>query len=272
MQSQIFKYFRKGLSAYQCAIVQLGWTRLLDQAVGPEVYSTWRKSQTTLGRKVMSKGGLAQGQSLCTNKKSKVVSKGGRSEMGCNTSRLAEQCAVEEAPQKSPKAPANGGTVHVPMQHDPETLIMMTAKKHLIDVMRVHVSKERHLTFYAPNAEIVFGGVRMLIEHFVEEHDNLLRSFPDFDVALNDSDVSEDAESGIVTFHNIVASGTHTGAAYGFGPYPSVATTGIRCVNDPETVALHYDQNCKVKKLVVTPLGPSTGPPGFYQNIGGILM
>lgn len=67
---------------------------------------------------------------------------------------------------------------------------------------------------------------------------------------------------------NIRFSGTHTGAPFGFGPYPAIEAKGIKCVNDPETFVFHWEDE-KVVRWDLIPKGEKTGPIGLYVQIGG---
>ena len=67
-------------------------------------------------------------------------------------------------------------------------------------------------------------------------------------------------------------SGTHTGEPFSFGPFPKIPATGIRCVNDPETMILEFDSLDRVKAGYIQGSGGHlNGPPGLYMQIGGKL-
>ena len=57
------------------------------------------------------------------------------------------------------------------------------------------------------------------------------------------------------------------------GMLPEVDTTGTCVKIGPETFTLWADDAGQVCKIEITPLGPGHphGPPGFYQEIGGVL-
>lgn len=125
--------------------------------------------------------------------------------------------------------------------------------------------------FFAFKADVLFPGAKMLADEFFDETDGLVKAFPDFELSIADEDITE-TKPGVVVVEKAVAQGTHTGSPYGFGPYPPIAATGIRCKNDPERLEFHFDEEGKITKMVVTPSGMKTGPQGFYESIGGIAL
>lgn len=120
-----------------------------------------------------------------------------------------------------------------------------------------------------PDAKFVWGEQgqhNMEWADYVQVCKDVFASFPDINFAWSESNELND---GTVT-SKVVVSGTHTGAPFGFGPFPPIEATRIKCQNDPEYVEWIVEGN-KVKQMkVVAPEGSfKTGPPGFYVQIGG---
>lgn len=95
---------------------------------------------------------------------------------------------------------------------------------------------------------------------------DVFASFPDISFAWTETNTLDD---GTVS-SKVAVSGTHTGAPFGFGPFPPIEATGIKCQNDPEYVEF-ITEGDKIKTMkVVAPKGSvKSGPPGFYVQIGG---
>jgi hypothetical protein len=87
----------------------------------------------------------------------------------------------------------------------------------------------------APNKliEIHFTESCMSLKDYLEDFELMVQSFPDLDFeskGLRKAPGSKN-EMEVPYFQ---ATGTHTGKAYGFGPYPAVPTSGLKVANDPE--------------------------------------
>ena len=76
----------------------------------------------------------------------------------------------------------------------------------------------------------------------------------------------------IVSLVFATASGTHTGAPYGFGPYPAIEATGRVVLNDPEEATITIDEKTGlITNMRFVAKGCRSGPPGFYEQIGGLF-
>ena len=75
---------------------------------------------------------------------------------------------------------------------------------------------------------------------------------------------------GLVEISGFRVSGTHTGAPYTFRPdLPAIPAAGKFCQNDEENLTLHINAEGKIEEIQIVALGIFTGPPGFYEQIGG---
>lgn len=100
--------------------------------------------------------------------------------------------------------------------------------KTLMDKLNAH---ECALSLFHPRAEWLFPEASMTVTEYFEEQKSILASFPDFHLAATSA--IKEQQDGSVSFH-VRGRGTHTGAPYGFGPYPILEAKGVRCQNDPE--------------------------------------
>ena len=117
--------------------------------------------------------------------------------------------------------------------------------------------------FCFPNAE-------MLAEAFIEDANLMRKSFPDKKLSCDNIRL---IEPGVVKFTDLQCSGTHTGAPYGFGPYPLIEATGRKVLNDPEDCMVYINETTgQMTKMVIKAKGRLTGPPGLYEQIGGLLF
>jgi len=118
-----------------------------------------------------------------------------------------------------------------------------------------------------PDAKFSWGeGQSMPWVDYVKECKDVFASFPDIHCEWSERSELND---GTVT-SKVVVTGTHTGAPFGFGPFPPIEATGIKCQNDPECVEWIVEGD-KLKEMKVTsPEGSTkTGPSGLYVQIGG---
>jgi predicted ester cyclase len=83
------------------------------------------------------------------------------------------------------------------------------------------------------DCDLSFAEAHMTIPGFLDETQKVFRSFPDFHFQIET--ITEQPADGTV-FARVRATGTHTGAPFGFGPYPEIAAKGTRVVLDPEYV------------------------------------
>lgn len=124
-----------------------------------------------------------------------------------------------------------------------------------------------YFTITGENVDLVFGEVKIPLKEMVEEMKNVTESFPDLSVRWNPCRETDDGK--VIT--TIVVSGTHTGKPYGFGPYPKIEATGIKCQNDSEEVTFTFGADDKISLIETKPLG-KFGPTGFYSQIGGFPL
>jgi hypothetical protein len=82
-------------------------------------------------------------------------------------------------------------------------------------------------------------------------------------------DSIEEIAPGKVKVTNFVGRGTHTGAPYGFGPFPPIPATGIVVEEDPCHLYISVKNGKMTKFVIDTYCGDLVGPPGYYQKIGG---
>ena len=124
---------------------------------------------------------------------------------------------------------------------------------------------EGYLGLHAPNCEVRFSGMdtTIAIKDFVPVMQDALASFPNFRI---DGDKPREVGPGVVVVKNLVATGSHTGKPFGFGPCPPLPATGVKCRNDPEEVT-YFIVNGKIGRVHIHSSGKLTGPLGFYQQI-----
>jgi hypothetical protein len=100
-------------------------------------------------------------------------------------------------------------------------------------LVRFLESANSHKSFkgaFHPRADVLFKEAPMTLDGYEDEWQKVYHSFPDFSLQL-EGDIQEQADGKIVAI--VLASGTHTGAPYAFGPYPEIPITNIRVNNDP---------------------------------------
>jgi hypothetical protein len=71
-----------------------------------------------------------------------------------------------------------------------------------------------------------------------------------------------------------VIAGTHTGAPYGLAStpgFPKIKAAGIEVLNDPETLE-YIVEGGKITAFKIYADGEKTGPPGFYNQIAGLVF
>jgi hypothetical protein len=125
---------------------------------------------------------------------------------------------------------------------------------------------------FTDQADVIFIETPMTPQSFEEEMVKVFRSFPDFTLHIVSDDGIVEQPDGTV-LAELEATGTHTGAPYSFGPYPDIPPSGITVKLDREICRYHIcDKEGKVSKIIITPLGQSTGPPGLYTLIGGLIF
>ena len=113
----------------------------------------------------------------------------------------------------------------------------------------------------------VFGDVELTWKDTLEGAPKAFAAFPDFQLKCTEMEALED---GSIRFR-VVASGTHTGAPYSFGPFDPIEATGKYVENDPEQSIMFFSGE-KICKQVVKPMGTMTGFSGLYTQLGGFPL
>ena len=91
-------------------------------------------------------------------------------------------------------------------------------------------SRQSPASFFHERGEVIFKEAPMNIVGFTDELERLYKSFPDFYVHYEDVQVlGPDSISTVLRVE-----GTHTGAPYGFGPFPEIEPKGTKVKLDPE--------------------------------------
>ena len=139
-----------------------------------------------------------------------------------------------------------------------------------VDLMKGLATADASLfnLFTSKDMKVAFeDGQTMPVAAFVMTSNSIRKSFPD--IVFQYEKIKE-TKPGRVLVDNYVVSGTHTGEPYGFGPYPKIPAAGKHVVNDPGRIWVQVEDG-KITKMDVISLGDKTGPPGLYQQIGGVL-
>ena len=118
---------------------------------------------------------------------------------------------------------------------------------------------------------------------FEEQMRRLLSSFPDFKLNYHNSmqrllvekddkkdysAANSDDEEVTIFIPYLVATGTHTGEPFVFGPCEPIAATGKFIQMDPESDYVTF-RNGKIIKYKVKAHGDKAGPAGVYTLLGG---
>jgi predicted ester cyclase len=112
-----------------------------------------------------------------------------------------------------------------------------TAKEELVaEFFGSFKDPSREITRYCTDdCDLLFVEANMTITDFLDETLKMYHSFPDFHYHIETITERPD-DNGTVVVVRGYATGTHTGAPFGFGPYPEIAAKGTRVVLDPEYV------------------------------------
>lgn len=121
---------------------------------------------------------------------------------------------------------------------------------------------------FEEHADIIFTEAYMNIREYTEEMVRACKAFPDLSFTWQSVEAIGNDKA---ILRGLRAKGTHMGP-YGFGPYPEVEATQTVCRNDPEEITVWISPNGKIRKALFVPKGPLTGPPGFYEQIGGLIF
>jgi hypothetical protein len=144
----------------------------------------------------------------------------------------------------------------------------VTGAKAFIDIQNKGIYNKL-IDVASPRCLFQFESAEFLLDTWIEDAGKIGSSYPDFHLSYERIIDISPTQAMIV---NLQASGTHTGTPYGFGPYPEIPATGLHCKNDFEDVTVTIDP---VSGMIIcmsfVAKGPMTGPPGFYDQIGGIF-
>jgi hypothetical protein len=105
---------------------------------------------------------------------------------------------------------------------------------------------------------------------YVKANEDLTASFPDFNISGFEKVVSGNK----ISLVGCVVGGTHTGVPYGLSDTPGcpkVKATGIAALNDPETLEFTIEGG-KITAFRAIAFGEKTGPPGFYNQVAGLVF
>ena len=119
----------------------------------------------------------------------------------------------------------------------------------------------------AEGATVIVKGKAMDWSEYCQAFEDVAASFPD--IKLSYDPLTE--KEGKVCINKVTVTGTHTGEPFGFALFPKIEAINPpkQCVNDKET--LEYTvENGKIKEMnIMCPQGATSGPPGFYVQLGG---
>eukprot|EP00934_Nitzschia_sp_Nitz4_P000899 Nitzschia sp. Nitz4//scaffold345_size17508//16580//17173//NITZ4_008826-RA/size17508-processed-gene-0.14-mRNA-1//-1//CDS//3329548637//899//frame0 len=177
-----------------------------------------------------------------------------------------ESNTKEASNSKSPFRHASVNLENAPSEkesHENMKLVMLWIEK-----LNKH-STEGFRDLVTDDYIVQFAEQEMNIDSFLEECQGVWDAFPDF--AYNGKSI-EMRDDGVVVAHRFVAKGTHTGKAYGFGPYDPIAPNGAAVENDPETSYFFFKQGKICKQVVSYIDGDMTGPAGLYTQLGGFPL
>lgn len=99
----------------------------------------------------------------------------------------------------------------------------------------------------------------------VGETPSLFASFPDFQFRFA---ATKAVDEDTIVLCDVIASGTHTGAPFGFGPYDPIEASGKYVENDPEDIYIHFE-GTKMRRHDLVSKGEMVGPFGMYSQLPG---
>ena len=104
------------------------------------------------------------------------------------------------------------------------------------------------------------------------ETEKLIRCFPDgVFYATGRECIFSDSRKGVFRVAKCGFEGTHTGEAYGFGPYKPIPASGVYVAPDPQFMILTIIDG-RVQQIELTYLGRKSDPDYIYEAIGGQLQ
>eukprot|EP00934_Nitzschia_sp_Nitz4_P000673 Nitzschia sp. Nitz4//scaffold134_size62860//38414//38962//NITZ4_006331-RA/size62860-processed-gene-0.35-mRNA-1//1//CDS//3329535505//673//frame0 len=142
----------------------------------------------------------------------------------------------------------------------------MLIRKNVMDAFNYR-TMDNLRRFAAPNSAFFFKGAErgMPLEAFIESMSTMHASFPDVAVTY---DSIEEVRPGEVLVKNVTSHGTHTGAPFGFGPFPPIPKTGKECTSQ-FNVLFTLEKGKLTEALVEPRAGQLMGPANYYLQIGG---
>jgi len=133
-----------------------------------------------------------------------------------------------------------------------------------LELLQEHSSKSALYCFFNKNGE----RMEMPLSEYMSECRNIQASFPD--ILFRHADMT--VQDSVVTMHQVSVHGTHTGPAYGFGPFAPVESQGLRVDHPPCSFQFHFLQGLEIERIVVENKCEAVGPAYFYEAIGGVLI
>lgn len=159
----------------------------------------------------------------------------------------------------------HGESASKPLKEKHENVLL--AKEFFRAVNGRDINKARDF-FHSDAVVEMVEGTKMDGVVFLGVLEDLFKSFPDFHIKRVPAELQRD---GSVVFRGLVASGTHTGEPYGFGPYEAIPPEGKKFVNDEEELQLFF-RDGKISRYVFLTVGKLSGPPGVYTQLGGFPL
>ena len=102
-----------------------------------------------------------------------------------------------------------------------------------------------------------------------EETLKVFKCFPDVTFyATGIECIFSDQRKGIFRIKKIGLEGTHTGEAFGVGPYKPVKASGVKIAPDPDFMILTIIDGL-IQEIQLTPHGPCSGLECLYEQVGG---
>lgn len=111
---------------------------------------------------------------------------------------------------------------------------------------------------------------QMSWDEFEAEMAKLFGAFPDFCFTWKEI-IQDPSSEDVMKLLHVVASGTHTGGAFAFGPCEPIQASGKCFQNDPEDVTFTF-RDGKLCKHEIRARGEMTGPAGIYSQLGGFPL
>jgi ketosteroid isomerase-like protein len=105
---------------------------------------------------------------------------------------------------------------------------------------------------------------------YVKANADLSASFPDFSI----SGFKKVVSGNKISLVDCVVAGTHTGVPFGLPNTPGcpkIKATDITALNDPETLEFTIEDG-KITSFRAIAFGEKTGPPGFYNQVAGLVF